>query len=481
MSTQVIPWQGESGEFIALPMDQFKQLKSAQMKEYLLAKQKAEGAADEPGVDPSLNVPSMFDLDSEDSPAMPPKEVQPPPGTPRSEESPLEPELPPSAKGELGELTDPEPEEPKKEEAKEGDEPSAQPETPPEPFLDVSDQTRYNSREDAIKGIQEKDRVIAELQAKEREREEEVASYKRRLEADKSHEELETETTAPVSEPKAETVEEQKYEPVEEPKPEELYDLFEDTERGGPLEVVRRCLDYELQDLRPLIDLVRQLKEMGAPAFIESMQALNAEGMMRHAMRETLYDRLDNQYPQLEGNWHNPDHEMAKLYTAAYKEVSDAYQKAWGQSLDDLAGSNISGTEKAIKDTLDHMVKSGMVDKFLNGEPSGEPPVNQETTPSGGGEPSHTEPVHTEAAVPKREDVAKLVREEVKIVTDAIAEQGRLHGGSMEAGARGSDVGEGEKKWTQEMIRRDPQGFAEWAKKNPAYQKASLDLLPNRS
>jgi hypothetical protein len=370
--------------------------------------------------------------------------------SPEEPPAPEEPDLPPSMRGEL-------------------ETPDAQLETTQaeiEPFMRVNEQTIYQNKEEAIKGLAEKDVTIRQLQEdlriKDREAQllqSEGNSLRTRLESDP-----ETSET-----PEAQQV------PADAPGTQELYDLWDGD--GGPYEMVKRVVDHMLVDAQPAIELGQRLKDIGAEELIERLVAMDASTIMAKYWEDQMYTVIDDAYPHLTG-WHVAGSDLNKQYVSTYEVMNDKYRKDMGESLDDISSRSTEATKWVIEQVLDQ----------INNEPGRGPEVK--TPPvayNGNGELEHTTAPGTpstgsSSATVTMDEAQEIARNAAEIAVEAKRAQADLHGQthSEAAGSKGRVATEPTMTADrmQQLAKTDPKKWRELRMKDPQFMSATLDLIP---
>ena len=482
--------------FKKITIEEQKALSTDDQREYLKALMVSEGA-EIPDDDGTFIVPSGG-ADPEDSPgALPPRnrEVTPPPGLQTEDENK---DLPSSMRGELGSLDDDDPvipavtkdtegtggEPPVKPEpepvevapeaddldpdAKEEPPKEKEPEPEPAPFMQVNEQTTYKTEEEARKGFDEKDRTI-----KLRDEELRIAKQDADLavrEAESLRLRMERETAAAeVVEPVVDTPKELPPEPTAQ----QLYDIYDDPEKG-PLEAFKQMMPHVLQDLQPLIDMAQRLHAINADEFIKQLQLMKTGDVMQNYHEESIYGAIDNEYPEFEGKWRDPADPIGKEYARIWNEIDEGYVKIHGASLTNISERSPESVQWAIAEVLSRMTVPSD-----NGVTT-QPPATTEH-PAAPPDPSHTDGPEGE---PERRltqsEAQQLAKETAEIAVKAVNERNALHGktATESSQAKATQPADTKKVWTKEEIRKNPTGFAAFAKGNPNYNRVTLDALP---
>lgn len=478
-----------------LTIEEQKKLPASDQKEYILWRMKQDGE-EVPTLDDHYIIPTLG-VDEQDSPGALPPRAEVTQALPNTQSEDDNSDLPASMKGELGSLDEENPVIPtvKGSETEEvlateevtpppgqetapdetdtegtgGEKPTTE-ETPSEPFIKVNEQTTYNTQEDAIKGINEKDRTIQvrdeELRIARQDAElavREAESLRRRFEAEVTAEE----TPPPIVEtPTAEL-------PAA-PTAQQLYDIYDDPEQG-PMEAVRKMMPHVIQDLQPLIDMAQRLKALNADEFIKQLQLMKTADVMQSYHEESIYGNVDAEYPEFEGKWRDPKDPIGLEYARIWKSIDQSYVRIHGATLSDISERSPESVQWAISEVLSRMTA---------------PSENGVTTPP----PATTEPVTTPPEPPPtegtdqgehkplltQEEATKLAKETAELAVDAVNTRNKIHGQTQTetSGARTTQPATTKKEWTKEEIRKNPKGFANYARNNPAYRDATLDLLP---
>ena len=464
-----------------LSTEEQKQLPADDQKKYILWRMKEDGQ-EVPAIEDHYIIPTV--TDQEESPgALPPRQevTQALPNTQPDDDNS---DLPASMKGELGSLDDVDPvippvetaeappvEEPPVETPPPGQEPPVEEPPVEEPFMQVNEQTTYKTEEEAIKGFDEKDRTIklrdeelrlarqdAELAVRESE------SLRRRIDAETAA----AEAALPVV-PEAAPVE---LPPV--PTTQQLYDIYDDPEKG-PLEAVKQMMPHVLQDLQPLIDMAQRLKALNADEFIQQLQLMKTTDIIQNYHEESIYGNIDSEYPEFEGKWREASDPIGKEYARIWSEIDQSYVKIHGASLSDISERSPESVQWAISEVLSRMSA---------------PSENGVTTPP----PATTEPVTAPPEPPltdgtdqeeheqmlSQDEATKLAKEAAELAVEAVNTRNQLHGQTQTetSAARTTQPATTKKKWTTAEIRKDPKGFANFARNNPTYRDATLDMLP---
>lgn len=472
--------------FKKITIEEQKLLSTDEQRDYLKALMVSEGE-EIPEADETYVVPSGG-ADQEESPgALPPRtgEVAPPPGMQSEDENK---DLPASMRGELGSLDDPaitppppveEPpvtEEPAPVEAAEEKPAEEAPaeekpaEETPAPFMQVNEQTSYNTEEEARKGFDEKDRTI-KLKDEELRLARQDAELASR-EADSLRNRMERETAAevePIIVPDATPAE-----LPPEPTAQQLYDIYDDPEKG-PLEAVKQMMPHVLQDLQPLIDMAQRLNVMKADEFISQLMLMKTGDVMQNYHEESIYGAVDNEYPEFEGKWRDPNDPLGQEYARIWNEIDEGYRQIHGASLTEISERSPESVQWSISEVLSRMSV---------------PSENGVTTPppaTTGRETAPTEPPLTDgpdAGSPEpritQAEAQQLAKEAADIAVKAVETRNALHGktATESSQAKATQPAETKKTWTKEEIRKNPTGFAAYAKSNPNYNKVTLDALP---
>lgn len=473
--------------FKKITIEEQKLLSTDDQRDYLKALMVSEGE-DLPEADETYVVPSGG-ADQEDSPgALPPRtgEVAPPPGMQSEDENK---DLPASMRGELGSLDEPvippvetappaapaeeepppvEPVEEKPAEEKPEEEKPA--EETPAPFMQVNEQTSYNTEEEARKGFDEKDRTI-----KLRDEELRLARQDAELasrEADSLRNRMERETA--VAEEPAFVPDATPAELPPEPTAQQLYDIYDDPEKG-PLEAVKQMMPHVLQDLQPLIDMAQRLNSMKADEFIQQLMLMKTGDVMQNYHEESIYGAIDQEYPEFEGKWRDPDDPIGKEYSRIWNEIDHGYKQIHGATLTEISERSPESVQWSIAEVLSRM--SVPSENGVTSPPpatTGQVDTPTEPPPTDGPDAGSPEPRITQA------EAQQLAKEAADIAVKAVEARNALHGKTTteSSQAKATQPAEMKKTWTKEDIRKNPQGFAAYAKGNPNYNKVTLDALP---
>jgi hypothetical protein len=398
---------------------------------------------------------------------------------------PAEPEPSPSQKGELDLSGEPGPVEdtvvPETE-----PEPQVEPTTPEEPFLKVSDKTVYKNAEEATKGIAEKDKTIEERTAELEAAQREVESLKQRLDTESRQADYERETTstAAAAKPEESAV---AYDEVVAPEADKLYDIWDNPDQGGPMEVIKRGMEYHMQDLRPAIDFLKKLQTMKIDQEMAKLVDLNAADIITGFYADQIYNSIDARHPNLKGLWRDSSTPIGKEYDRSYQELDKSRTKALGYGLEQMAAASPEALDLVINDVIKNM-DQGIVEQYLtklnentaNGSPGETTPAPSDDSDKGAVEeeaPAGVSGITREEAEAIAE---KKAIQAADIAATATREQGRLHGDShMEgAGAHRQQPAAGEKVWTKDEIRKDPTGWKKSRMQDPRFKNLTLDNLP---
>jgi len=433
-------------------------------------------------------LPTGGGADPSDSPgALPEKEAAPLANTQAEEDNS---DLPSSMRGELSSLEEPvvapatdtgeEPpaEEPVKAAEKPEGEPEAEPEGKPESedYLKVNEQTAYKTKEDAIKGIDEKDRTInlrdEELRLARQESDllrGEAESLRVRVEADTRAAELAapSETTEPAKAPTPELP------PM--PTAQELYDVYDDPEKG-PLEAMKLMMPHIIQDIQPIIDFAQRLQTMKADKFLEQLMIMQTPEIIQSFHEDYIYGEIDGEFPDFEGKWRDPDDPVGKEYARVFHSIDKSYEASVGASLSEISERSPQSVQWVIREVLSRMDAPS-----VNGDNPQEPATTEQ--PAEPTEPTHTDEADTKGEPNRRftrEEAQTLARETADIAVKAVHEQNRIHGQvqTEPAGVKTTRPAETRTVWTKEMIRKDPTGWAKSRRHDPNFQDATLDKLP---
>jgi hypothetical protein len=393
-------------------------------------------------------------------------------------------DLPPSIRGELGDITEPDPAaiaaETKPEEVKKVsvtdpiEDPEGAPEVAPgeeETFMEVNEQTTYKTREEAIKGFDEKDRTIQlrdeELRLAKQEtelHEREMDSLRNRISAESRAEELANETKT-IDLP-------EELPPV--PTAQELYDVYDD-ETKGPLEAMKLMFPHLMSDMQPLIDMAEKLKELNAPEFIGQLQSLKTEEVIQGFQEDYIYSLVDEKFPEFDGKWRDPYDPVGKEYARIYHEIDEGYVDIHGASLTEISKRSPESVQWAIGEVLQRMDAPSENGAKTPGAATTDPPA----VPT---EPSHTDGPDQGGLERKfsREEAIQLAKETADIAVKAVEGRNKLHGETLteSPGAKTTQPADNKGVWTKEMIRKNPTAWAKAKRSDPNYAKATLDLLP---
>ena len=434
--------------------------------------------------------------------ALPPAEARPLAATQTEVED--HSDLPPSIRGELGNLNDPDPvaaaaevkeKEEKKEEAKPEEvkakvtDPIEEPEGAPteapevkeesvketnpteETFMEVNDQTTYKTKEEAIKGFDEKDRTIQnrdeELRLVKQEnelREMELESLRTRIEAESRAEELSKETETVDVKPELPPI----------PTVQQLYDVYDD-ETKGPLEAMKLMFPHLMADMQPLIEMAEKLKELKAPEFIGQLQAMKTEQVIQGFHEDAIYNLVDEKFPEFGGKWRDPKDPVGIEYARIYHAIDDSYIQIHGASLTEISKRSPESVQWAISEVLARMDAPSENGATTPGAATTDPPAVL------------TEPTHTDGKDEgglerkfSREEAQQLAKETAVIAVKAVEGRNRLHGQvqTESPGAKTTQPADTKKVWTKEMIKANPTAWAKAKRGDPNYAKATLDMLP---
>ncbi len=472
-----------------ITIEEQKKLSSDDQKDYLkflFAKEgnEAEVKAIE---DSNFLLPTGGGADPAESPgALPTPEARPLAATqsPKEDHS----DLPPSVRGELGSLEEIPAEVPAEVEVEEevaapAEEKPADDtdpaETPPEeekPYLQVNEHTTYNTQEEAIKGIDEKDRTIQsrdeELRLAKQENElltRESESYKIRMEAEQRHAE-----NAPPAVP--EQVEVKPPEVVTPPTADELYAVWDDAEQG-PLEAMKLMMPHAIQDLgiNKLIALAEKLDHLKADEMLEKLQALGTVEIIQSFHEDFINGSIDEKFPEFEGKWRDPKDPIGIQYMNKFHEIDESYVERVGAPLRDIAERSPESVQWVISEVLSRM------DAPSNNGDNAVAPATTEV-PVTLTDPPHTDGTETGESERRftREEAEAFASEKADLAVKAVTARNKLHGQTQTeaSGAKRSQPVATQKEWTKEAIRKDPMGWAKSRKNDPNFQKATLDMLP---
>ena len=341
----------------------------------------------------------------------------------------------------------------------------------PKPFIQVNEQTAYNTEEEARAGIDEKDRTIklrdeelrlarqdAELAVRESE------SLRRRFDAETAAAEAAPPVvpeTAPAELPPAPTAQ-------------QLYDIYDDPEQG-PLEAVKKMMPHVIQDLQPLIDMAQRLKALNADEFIQQLQLMKTADIIQNYHEEEIYGNIDAEYPEFEGKWRDASDPIGKEYARIWTEIDQSYVKIHGASLSDISERSPESVQWSISEVLSRMSAPSE-----NGVTTPPPATTESVT-------APTEPPLTDGTdkgegkpMLSQDEATKLAAEAAELAVNAVNTRNKLHGQTQTeaSGAKTTQPATTKKRWTTEEIRKNPKGFADFARNNPNYRDATLDLLP---
>lgn len=471
-----------------ITIEEQKKLSSDDQKDYLKFLFAKEGNMDEVKAleDSNFLLPTGGGADPADNPgALPPGEtkITPPPGSQAVTED--HSDLPPSVRGELGSLEDipaevaAEVEVVEEVAAPAEEDPAEEKEAPseePPPYLKVNEHTTYKTQEEAIKGIDEKDRTIQnrdeELRLAKQENElltRESESYKIRMEAEQRHAELSPPPAQEVAEVKPDEV-------VTPPTSDELYAIWDDTEKG-PLEALKLMMPHAIQDLglNKLIDLAARLDHLKADEFIEKLQVMGTTEIMQSFQEDFIYGNIDEKFPEFEGKWRDPKDPIGIQYMNKFHEIDESYTERVGAPLRDIAERSPESVQWVIAEVLSRMDAPSN-----NGDSPGAPATTE--TPAPLTDPPHTD--GTETGEPERRftraEAEAIASKTADLAVKAVTARNKLHGQvqTESAGAKKSQPVATRKEWTKEAIQKDPMGWAKARKSDPNFQKATLDMLP---
>lgn len=474
-----------------LSTEEQKELNSYDQKTYILWRMEQDGE-EIPSIDDGNYIIPTVGVDQEASPgALPPRaEITQALANTQSEDD--NSDLPASMKGELGSLDDVDPvipsvttkedppvtEEPVTEEPVKEAKPPGQEEVKeepvteePKPFIQVNDQTTYKTEEEARIGIDEKDRTIKlrdeELRIARQDTDlaiREAESLKRRFEAETAAAEA-TPTVTPEATPT---------ELPAAPTAQQLYDIYDDPEKG-PLEAVKQMMPHVLQDLQPLIDMAQRLKAMNADEFIKQLQLMKTTDIIQNFHEETIYGNVDSEYPEFEGKWRDASDPIGKEYARIWTEIDQSYVQIHGASLSDISERSPESVQWAISEVLSRMTApSDNGTKTPEAATTDPPAVLTEPPLTDGTDKGERKLLLTQ------DEATKLAKETAELAVEAVHTRQQIHGQTLteSAGARPPQPATTKKQWSKEEIRKNPKGFAEYARNNPNYRDATLDLLP---
>lgn len=463
-----------------LTEEEQRELSADDQKKYIKGLLKSQGHSDAEveALDDNTHIlPTVGGADPADSPgALPPREERPPAATQTVEED--HSDLPPSIRGELGDLNEPPVEDPPAEDPPVEDPPAEDPpveaatEGPPEEsYLEVNDQTTYKTKEDAIKGIDEKDRTIKTRDEELRLAKQEAELAVREAESLRARMEAETQAAALDKEPPTEDLPPE-LPPV--PTAQELYAIYDDEEKG-PLEAMKIMMPHLLQDIQPLIDMAQRLNTMGADKYLNNLMAMKTVDIIQGFHEDHIYESVDSKFPEFEGKWRDPDDPIGKEYARTWHEIDQSYVQRLGHTLTEISERSPESVQWAIEEVLTRMEAPSE---------NGSDPQRAATTdpPEVPAEPPHTDGAdkgETDKSF-TREEAKKLAEETAAIAVNAVTERNKIHGQAQteSPGAKKSQPGETKTEWTPEMIKKDPTGWAKAKRSDPNYSKATLDLLP---
>lgn len=470
-----------------------KELSVDDQRTYIKGLLKSQGVDDvDVGEMDSYVVPTGGGEEEAPSGALPPAEARPLAATQTEEDD--HSDLPPSIRGELGDLNEQDPvaeaAEVKAAEVKASvtdpiEDPEGAPteapgekeedvkETPPveETFMEVNEQTTYKTKEEAIKGFDEKDRTIQirdeELRLAKQEaelNERELDSLRNRISAEARAEELANETETVDLPPELPPI----------PTAQELYDVYDD-ESKGPLEAMKLMFPHLMADMQPLIDMAEKLKELKAPEFIGQLQAMKTEEVIQGFHEDAIYNEVDEKFPEFEGKWRDPNDPVGKEYARIYHAIDESYVEIHGASLTEISKRSPESVQWCISEVLTRMDAPSENGATTPGAATTDPPA----APT---EPSHTDGPDQGELERKfsREEAQQLARETAEIAVKAVEGRNKLHGQTQtEApGAKTTQPADTKKVWTKEMIRANPTAWAKAKRSDPNYAKATLDMLP---
>lgn len=398
-------------------------------------------------------------------------------------------DLPPSVRGELGDINEPDPAaiaaevKPEKPKAKVTDpieDPEGAPteapggtEDPPadETFMEVNEQTTYKTKEEAIKGFDEKDRTIQirdeEIRLAKQEtelQERELQSLRNRISAEARAEEAANETKTVDVPPELPPI----------PTAQELYDIYDD-ENKGPLEAMKLMFPHLMSDMQPLIDMAEKLKELNAPEFIGQLQAMKTEQVIQSFHEDFIYDQVDEKFPEFEGKWRDPNDPVGMEYAKIYHAIDESYVDIHGASLTEISKRSPESVQWAISEVLQRMDAPSENGAKTPGAATTDPPA----VPT---EPSHTDGTDQGELERKfsRDEAIQLAKETADIAVKAVEKRNQLHGQTQTEtpGAKTTQPATNKGVWTKEMIRANPTAWAKAKRSDPNYAKATLDMLP---